>query len=1522
MASKYQREAERYARVPKLPKIRVPKLPKVRVPKLPKIRVPWARKGDWPILMGRSRSSMILPPEETPAGGVLNTGLSALGAGLRGLQYVSEMPYRAVHQLAYPQGGAEKQSFGQRLKGVMLETEPLGYEPPSKLVGDTIKSMLVGYGGMNPESRDVRILSGAGGLLGSLPMDLLGYVGLPSASRAATTITGKALSGIVKPFVYTGMKAQKYLIKPAEAALRASPSRLSRAIAKEYGLGAAIAAPIRYVGGYIGTKFPKMASAYGAVKKELVRMFVLSPIEKQMKEAENYNNYVSETIKNVPDGLARGRVGGRVDVSSALFFLDLKGAKETRALFESWGSPRVAHGRLKAVAREIKDKLGNKYQALLMEAGEYKAVPFEQTMKPSGLSDDAVAWSKAYETDRRVITEELRMMQEQQLLWKSHISDDTLRGHLLGAQMEAGHVLDQSELSDVLNSMVIKGAVHGATKQAIRATAKATQAQVRGAEAASPKLARIQELNTRLTRLYEDKVKIEAMIEERALTGESIEDLARNLRAMRKEAGASLREMAAIEKEIGSQHHMAAWLWSDTKEGRLRVLYANKLRRLEHQRIRILRRKSGRMGNLVRDIKRAQKTARAGNEETRLIYQKLKKIDARKKALTQLEHGEVRFAPEVVQHLDDMRNKLTERLAKINVADVTKSVAFRDSLQEYRNLGREQRRISENIQALKKTLRNTPKGAKYKRINHDILNLTRRESYLLNRMDKLIDNIKDITKRAPIANRKLEVALAERADIKEFDRALAKNLKERNLVGQKLRDLRIRTAKSAELHTGRAIEAETKVARLYAQRGPWTTRHWDELQATPNYKRDQVAYVRKMTPIGLDSWRVYHTKHIYLDDSLKEVNVKGLWGKIAEELVAIVRTKGRTKEEIDRLILEMSRPEVAGRRAFNEWGRTNLTRHFSAAEINEAARKAGLSPNKQLVLEHSGLASAKQIMEGTPGILFQRGRLAVVEMARENPELRAKSLDLADILKNNDKVERETLTAWKNEDILVGKETGPLEGLYIYKSPRFGNVLLDEESAQLIHNMRTTIQKQDPVKNLLPVVMKWYDAALSFMKGLTLNWSIGYMTRNFIDDVARMLVGEGAKAVGDGFEHAYRALKSKTISYKFADMAKGHTLGSVRMELSKRGLLQGFVSTESEAGSAEYLQKGLLQRSTKGLRDVNQMLENGRREAFYLGVLRKYEHLTWAEANEKALKAVSDVMFPYPFLTAWEQTYPARIFFFYRFMRFSTPFWIKAMMEKPLLVALTAKLPGATLGEEMTPEEKKFMPSWIKWRGGYMVRKEGKQAVFGSGLGISLFDVTARLWPTRWWQEGLGSLAPNLRIPMENLSGHYFFLDSDILDRNKIYSPAFAKALSALNPAWKGLKARDFVQEIKTQGGRHYWTIPAPALYIINQIRPVNDIMKMMDPRMYGKSWYHLAEFGITGMKEYPVDLAAEKQRQEIEMYTNQLRELASSGIVKFTQIPSLVKGIQASPEQKRQFREVYARYKGALSARRHQKGR
>ena len=115
MASKYQREAERYAKVPKLPKIRVPK----------------ARKSAWPVLRGSGRRSMILPPEEIPAGGVLNTGLSALGAGLRGLEYVSLMPYRAVHQLAYPQGGAEKQSFGQRLKGVMLETEPLGYESPS-----------------------------------------------------------------------------------------------------------------------------------------------------------------------------------------------------------------------------------------------------------------------------------------------------------------------------------------------------------------------------------------------------------------------------------------------------------------------------------------------------------------------------------------------------------------------------------------------------------------------------------------------------------------------------------------------------------------------------------------------------------------------------------------------------------------------------------------------------------------------------------------------------------------------------------------------------------------------------------------------------------------------------------------------------------------------------------------------------------------------------------------------------------------------------------------------------------------------------------------------------------------------------------------------------------------------------------------------------------------------------------------------------------------------------------------------
>jgi len=260
--------------------------------------------------------------------------------------------------------------------------------------------------------------------------------------------------------------------------------------------------------------------------------------------------------------------------------------------------------------------------------------------------------------------------------------------------------------------------------------------------------------------------------------------------------------------------------------------------------------------------------------------------------------------------------------------------------------------------------------------------------------------------------------------------------------------------------------------------------------------------------------------------------------------------------------------------------------------------------------------------------------------------------------------------------------------------------------------------------------------------------------------------------------------------------------------------------------------------------------------------------------------------------------------------------------EKPLWVIMANKLPGAVLGEEMTPDEKAYMPDWIKWRGGYLAGRKGKQPLYGAGLGLSIFDVYSKMWPGRWWEEGMGSLSPNIRIPLETLSGKYFFMDAKIIDRHNIYTPAMATALKALNPAWRALKERDFVHKQVAKDGTAYWVVPAPVVYLINQIRPINDVMKALDPRLYGQGWMTEAQWLSTGMREYPVDLESEKLRRQRDRYEKELRGLASQGMIGYANIPYIVKGIETNPETKAQVDKIMARYKSIQKAQKAQRGK
>jgi hypothetical protein len=588
-------------------------------------------------------------------------------------------------------------------------------------------------------------------------------------------------------------------------------------------------------------------------------------------------------------------------------------------------------------------------------------------------------------------------------------------------------------------------------------------------------------------------------------------------------------------------------------------------------------------------------------------------------------------------------------------------------------------------------------------------------------------------------------------------------------------------------------------------------------------------------------------------------------------------------------------------------------------------------PYNQLVLEHPGVAFALKVMEAMPEQGYKRARFAIADTALATPALADKAKSLGKKFQNAQWIGKNSHQVFDmTEGVRKGVEE--LDGFYILKDPKWGNILIDEDMAEMVHNLKTTVLKQDPLRNLLPRFTGWFDRTMGFLKRMVLNippGSFGTIMRNGIDDFTKMFVATGAGPIADGASDMMAMMGNKSLRYTFADTAVDLNKSALAARLARDGRLSGYTRAETYLTDVPQFRQA---RHAPGIAQIawvertmghaNEWFDNERRLLYFSGLLRKYKDLPIEQAMMKASKSVSDVLFEYPLLTAFEQTFAARAVFFYRYLRWSVPFWLKMPFERPFWMMVALKMPELMLGEEMTEEEKAYMPEWIRWRGGYLARRKGKQAVFGAGLGLSVYDVYSKLWPGRWWEEGLGALNPIIRIPLERLSGKYFFMDTKLVDRNQIYSPAFAKALSTLNPAWKELKGVDFVNELTRSDGTHYWVVPAPVVYLINQIRPVNDLMKALDPRFYGQGWMTEAQWIATGMREYPVDIESEKLRKQRDYYREQLDEMSAQGLVRFGEIPYIIKGLEESSETKATVDELIAKFRTVQKLQRAQSAR
>jgi len=673
------------------------------------------------------------------------------------------------------------------------------------------------------------------------------------------------------------------------------------------------------------------------------------------------------------------------------------------------------------------------------------------------------------------------------------------------------------------------------------------------------------------------------------------------------------------------------------------------------------------------------------------------------------------------------------------------------------------------------------------------------------------------------------------------------------------------------------------------------------------------AWVKEIPP-ALGTERIKYAKHLF-EDTLTDWMRKtpGKWKQFAKEAERLLRSKpvGLPPERItalfDDTVAALTKVKAGVR------PRMPITRYLSANEINTIGRKIGVPGN--LVLEHAGLAAATQISGLGRRVAFEQAKQALAKVAVTDPALKTLNANLGRF------VVPQNIGGEMKLGLGIFKGQGSLKGYFLLRHPG-GHAIIDDDLAHAVLNLHSLYGGGPQIQGGIRTAIRAYDKALGAAKAITLHVPPGvvmYNVRNFTDDTVRMIVAAGFVTVVQGYK-LRGAIAKGAVRLAFPDGTRSIILPQVKAWLATPGLRGGMYRTEAAAvatGSRYARRWGLIRSAARPGQKISEFLEDFRREAFLLGMLKKNSHLPFQEALKQSIDWVRLTMYAYPEITAFERMLPARIFFFYRFLRHNLPFQVRMLFERPFYQMLAAKAPEMLMGEPMTAEEKQYMPEWIKARMGFKAGGVPGHPSYSANIGLSITDLN-KMWPGEWGREFWGALAPGLAIPLELRAGKYFFFDSEIIDRNRLYSPVTAKALSVINPAWRLVAGQNLVKPVTGRNGRKYWAVHAAAMYAISKVRPANDINKLLDPRLYGKGWWvwPVARRIATGGKEYISDIERAKQQAEREQTMAMMRELQSVGVAGMYPKMYLRRGVELTPEMQARVRQIYQQYKWATRRR------
>lgn len=647
----------------------------------------------------------------------------------------------------------------------------------------------------------------------------------------------------------------------------------------------------------------------------------------------------------------------------------------------------------------------------------------------------------------------------------------------------------------------------------------------------------------------------------------------------------------------------------------------------------------------------------------------------------------------------------------------------------------------------------------------------------------------------------------------------------------------------------------------------------------------------------LHTIRVNHVPHVVNLEALESMEKRGIFPKFMDILRDALKAdpRGLTPEAVDDIIKQSWKHLIQGERS-RELSRIPIMREFSIEEINKAAHKAGLKEGMELVTEHISAYSVKG-RSAIARIAYGDARVAAAEAAEHlGIEESAKRI-FGNSVKHDDWIRLNSHAVDRLDDLRKG--VGRTKGLYFMRRGSEWVILNDDLGCMMENVKQITGQVGRTADTLWTRAAQWFNKVTSVYKGIVLNYSPSTTITNLYDDTIRFAVQEGMTAALDGYAMDAKIAAGGKQTFSFLDGLRGIDRAELDRLLLERGILTGQTAAEGQ-WQLRY-----------GLRDLNEILENGRRRAFMLGALQKYSYGNdYAAAVQKAADAVESALFAYTDITPFEEKL-AKGILFYRFFRKNISYQVRMLALYPWRQMLLYRAPALLFGEDPTFEEKRLLPEWLRMRNPFVVeRRPDGTVVFNAGLRLSILDLN-KLWPGQWYREGIGMLAPQFNIPLEAISGRYIFLDLPIEDIRRLYTPAIGKALEKLNPLYRGLTGSDFAHRVPVPRNdgtmAEWWVIPAWLAYFMSKLRPANDLRRILDPRNQNKIW-----FFVTGMKDYPYDIERLVEERIRESLDRDIAEQVARGTMGKREIYYMKQWLDAaSPEAKEEAWLLYMKQRG-----------